>query len=217
MRLAPSVLAADLANIKDALAQIEASGSDLVHFDVMDGHFVPNLTFGPPVIVNARSHTKLAFDVHLMVSDPLPYVQQLNSVGLEMLSFQIEATRFAPRLIEEIRARSMRPSVALNPQTPLTSIEEILDLVDNVLIMSVDPGFGGQKFIQGVYSKIEKLAEYRDIHELVFTIQVDGGVNLNNINELAGIGVDIVVAGSAFFAAADRRAFAAAVSSAGTN
>jgi ribulose-phosphate 3-epimerase len=196
-----------MADIAAALDVIRDSGCDMAHFDVMDGHFVPNLTFGPPLISSARTHSSLAFDVHLMVTNPQDYIAPLAGLSLELLTFQIEATSFAPRLISEIRRAGMKPSVALNPQTPLTLIEEIIPLVDNILVMSVDPGFGGQKFIQGVYSKIEKLSAYREQNELVFTIQVDGGVNENNINELRDIGVDIVVAGMAFFGAADKPAF----------
>ena len=213
MKLAPSVLAGELANLPPMLEEFEAVGCDYAHFDVMDGHFVPNLTFGPPFIRSARKHTGLPFDVHLMVSDPAVYVPQLADLGVEILSFQIETTEFAPRLISLIRDHGMNPSVALNPQTPLTRIEEVLPLVDNVLIMSVDPGFAGQSFLSGVYHKIEKLVAYREEQELVFTVEVDGGVNDKNINELAGLGVELVVAGSAYFKAPDRRAFASLVRS----
>ena len=207
MRLAPSILAADLANMPPALEEIRGSGCDLVHFDVMDGHFVPNLTFGPPLVRSARRHTSLPFDVHLMVTNPEKYIEEMIGLEVEILSFQIETTNFAPRLIDEIRRHGIRPSVALNPQTPLTSIEEILPMIDNVLIMSVDPGFAGQRFIREVYYKIEKLSSYRDDNQLVFTIEIDGGVNENNIKELESIGVDIVVAGSAFFNAPDKAHF----------
>jgi len=207
MKLAPSVLAADLADLKSALELVERAGCDFVHFDVMDGHFVPNLTYGVPLIRNARKHSRLPFDVHLMVTDPADYIEALAGLDVQLLSFHIEAVRFVPRLIHLIREHGMRPSVALNPQTALTDIEQILPLVGNVLVMSVDPGFAGQSFIDQVYVKIENLAEFREEHKLVFTIQVDGGVNLGNADELASIGVDIVVAGKAFFTADDPRAF----------
>jgi len=213
MKLAPSVLAGNLADLKNCLQLVEQSGCDYVHFDVMDGHFVPNLTYGAQLIKDARAHTSLPFDVHLMVTNPADYVAQLAGLDIQILSFHIEAVRFAPRLIRLIREHGMRPSVALNPQTPLTNIEHVLPLVGNVLVMSVDPGFAGQDFIEPVYSKIEGLSDYRDEHELVFTIQVDGGVNEGNADELAEIGVDIVVAGKAFFSCDDPHAFASRVQS----
>jgi ribulose-phosphate 3-epimerase len=211
MKIAPSVLAGDLADLNNCLQVVEQAGCDYVHFDVMDGHFVPNLTFGAPLIRNAREHTSLPFDVHLMVTDPADYVEQLAGLDIQILSFHIEAVRFAPRLISLIREHGMRPSVAINPQTPLTAIEQVLPLVGNVLAMSVDPGFAGQAFIEQVYAKIESLADYREEHNLVFTIQVDGGVNEANARELAEIGADIVVAGKAFFGCDDPRAFASSM------
>ena len=207
MRIAPSVLAADLADIKGALGQMEECGCDMVHWDIMDGHFVPNLTFGPSTVRWARNHSKLPFDVHLMVTDPIQYLPLLTDVGVDMVSFQIEVTSFAPRLISIMRELGFRPSVALNPQTSLVAVEEILELVDNVLVMSVDPGYGGQEFMPSTFAKLEKLIDFRESNNLVFSLQVDGGVNLNNVSELAATGVDIVVAGSAFFRAEDRTAF----------
>lgn len=211
MKLSPSILAGDLANLEQELEGLAETGCDMVHFDVMDGHFVPNLTFGPSLVQHARAHTDLPFDVHLMVTNPSAYIPALEGLGLYLLGFHIEATVFAPRLIEQIRALGAHPSVALNPQTPLTSIEEVLPLIDNVLVMSVDPGFAGQEFISQMFTKIEKLVAYREENELVYSVQVDGGVNLNNLDELRSEGVDIVVAGKAYFAAADRRSFVARV------
>lgn len=214
MRLAPSILAADLANVGAELAAMEAAGCDSVHWDVMDGHFVPNLTFGVPLIRAGRPHTSLPFDVHLMVTDPVPYVHQLSGLGVTLLSFQLETTHFAPRLFELIREHGMNPSVVLNPQTPLGTLDEVLNLVDNVLLMSVDPGFAGQEFISAVYGKIERLAGLRSHRGLSFEIQVDGGVNSDNLSRLAGLGVDNVVAGKAYFSAPDRAEFARQVHSA---
>jgi ribulose-phosphate 3-epimerase len=207
MRISPSVLASDLADISSGLDLMHRSGCDMVHWDIMDGHFVPNLTFGPGTVRWARNHCSLPFDVHLMVTDPMQYLPLLTDVGVEMVSFQIETTSFAPRLISLMRELGFRPSVALNPQTPLVAIEEILDLVDNVLVMSVDPGFGGQEFMSSTFAKLEKLIEYREANNFVFSLQVDGGVNLNNASELAATGVDIVVTGSSFFNADDQGAF----------
>ena len=211
MKIAPSILAADLANLSAVLQELEDTGCDLVHFDIMDGHFVPNLTFGPPLVKCARPHSKLPFDVHLMVEDPAAYIPLLAGLEVKLLSFQIETTNFAPRLIAQIREQGMRPSIALNPQTSLTRIEGILPMVDNVLVMSVDPGFAGQQLIGATFEKIERLMDYREEQQLVFTVQVDGGVNDKNIRELASVGVDIVVAGNAYFNAADPQAFVDAV------
>lgn len=207
MRIAPSVLASDLADISSGLGLMQQCGCDLVHWDIMDGHFVPNLTFGPGTVRWARNHCTLPFDVHLMVTEPMQYLPLLTDVGVEMVSFQIETTNYAPRLISLMRDLGFRPSVALNPQTPLVAIEEILDLVDNVLVMSVDPGFGGQDFMPSTFAKLEKLIEYRESNNFVFSLQVDGGVNLNNASELAATGVDIVVTGSSFFNADDQGSF----------
>jgi ribulose-phosphate 3-epimerase len=216
MQVAPSILAADLADLRSALAEIEASGCELVHWDVMDGHFVPNLTFGPPVVRAARAHSALPFDVHLMTTDPAPWITALSGIGnLSQVSFQIEATHFAPRLCNLIRELGAGPSVALNPQTTLARIDEILELVANVLIMSVDPGFYGQPFIDSTYRKIERLAEMRSQRGLGFSIQVDGGVNAQNAARLAALGVDMVVMGKAYFAEADRGAFVRSVQSLG--
>jgi ribulose-phosphate 3-epimerase len=173
----------------------------------MDGHFVPSLTFGPSVIAPCRAACRLPFDVHLMVMEPGDYIKPLAEIGVATVTFQVEATRFAPRLVNLIRQHGMAPSVALNPQTPLDALGEILSLVDNVLVMSVDPGFYGQPFIEGTWGKLERLASARRNHGLSFTIQVDGGVNADNAARLAGLGVDIVVAGKAYFTAPDRAAF----------
>lgn len=209
MKLAPSILAADLGDLRSVLGRLAEQGADLVHWDVMDGHFVPNLTFGPPLIAAARAYTTLPFDVHLMCADPAQWISALETVqGLATLSFQIEATHFAPRLCGLIREQGVAPSVALNPQTSLYRIEEVLEIVDNVLVMSVDPGFYGQPFLEAAYGKLERLAALRERHRYGFSIQVDGGVNAGNAARLAALGVDCVVAGKAFFGASDPAAFA---------
>lgn len=208
MKLSPSILAADLANIAKAIRLCEQEKADFIHFDVMDGHFVPNLTFGAPVIRAARALTKIPFDVHLMVENPEDYVDELAKIGCHIVSFHIETTPHAPRLAAQIQEAGMQPSVALNPGTSLVAIEEVLPVVANVLVMGVNPGFYGQDFIPHMAEKIEKLSEYRDEREMVFTIEVDGGVSVDNAPTFEEIGVDIVVAGKAFFTVDDPHAAA---------
>jgi ribulose-phosphate 3-epimerase len=193
LKLAPSILAADLLNFQQWLKQIEAANCEFLHFDVMDGHFVPNLTFGVPFIAQVRKLTKIPFDVHLMVTNPEDYITPLAELGVELVSFHVEAEKYSPRLLKRLQECGMLASIALNPQTPL------------------DPGFYGQPFIETMAHKIEKLHAYREDRELLFTIEVDGGVCEDNLETLRQIGVDMVVAGKAFFQAKDPTLFAAHV------
>lgn len=211
MKISPSILAGNFADMPSLIKLIEAANCEYIHFDVMDGHFVPNLTFGPPFIRLVRKMTEIPFDVHLMVDKPQDYVPYLIDIGVQLLTFHVEAENFAPRLISRLQEAGVSASVSLNPGTPLTSIEELLPFVDNVLLMTVDPGFYGQELIPTTLNKIEKLRGYREEHDLMFTIQVDGGIDETNISTMEALGVDIVVVGKSFFSAKDPVQFAARI------
>ena len=204
MKIAPSLLSADFANLASELNDIEKAGADLVHLDVMDGHFVPNLTFGCPIIKALRKHTTLPFDVHLMAEHPEVYFDDLSKAGAAMVSFHAEA---AVRLVHAIQEKGMKAGIALNPGTPLSMIEELLPILDFVLIMSVNPGFGGQKFISYSLDKIRRLKDMaKAMHRDELDIEVDGGVTPDNILALGEAGVTISVAGSSVFGKPDRKA-----------
>ncbi len=207
MKIAPSLLSADFANLASELQDIERGGADLVHLDVMDYHFVPNLTFGAPIIKALRPHTKLPFDVHLMTEHPETYFADLEKAGADMISFHAEAAVHHDRLVHDIQERGMKAGIALNPGTPLAMVEELLPILDFVLIMSVNPGFGGQKFIPYSLDKIARLKEMATrIGRNDLDIEVDGGVTSANVKTLAEAGVTIAVAGSAVFGKEDRKA-----------
>lgn len=208
VRIAPSLLSADFSRLAEELRDIEEGGADLVHLDVMDGHFVPNLTFGAPVIKMLRPVTKLPFDVHLMVEHPEDYIAPMAEAGANMISFHEEAAVHADRIISDIKSRGIKAGMVLNPATSLSTLDMLLPELDFVLLMSVNPGFGGQKFIPYVLDKVAKL---RAMAGEKLTIEVDGGVTKENARDLAGRGADILVAGSAVFGKKDRKAAIAAL------
>jgi len=198
--LAPSILSGDFSKIGEEIKAIEKAGADIVHLDIMDGRYVPNITFGIPVVESLRKVTDLPFDAHLMIVEPENYVEQFIEAGANMISFHMDATIHAHRLVEKIKNKGAKAGVVLNPATPVNTIEEIIHYIDYVLIMSVNPGFGGQKFIPQVMNKIPKLKKLmEETNRNNILIEIDGGINRNNIREVSEYGVNIFVAGSAVF------------------
>jgi ribulose-phosphate 3-epimerase len=202
-KLSASILSADFGRLAEEIQAAEAAGVDWIHFDVMDGHFVPNLTIGLPVLRTVRKITKLPLDVHLMISNPHLYIQEYVEAGADWLGVQVEAVWHLERLVQQIKELGAKATVVLNPATPLTSIEVILGEVDMVLLMTVNPGYSGQKFIPATLPKIRKLREMIDAQGLNVLLQVDGGVHLNTIDELVAAGVDVFVSGSGIFERGD--------------
>ena len=204
--IAPSILSADFARLGEEIAAIEKAGADWVHADVMDGHFVPNITFGPMVVKAVRRITKMPIDVHLMIENPDLYIEDFANAGATWISVHAEACVHLHRTVQLIQKHKVHPGVVLNPATPLAAIEWILDEIDYVLIMSVNPGFGGQSFIDSSLEKIRQLKEMIIKRNLSVRIQVDGGVNSSTISDISKAGVDVFVAGSAVFGASDYKA-----------
>ena len=202
-RIAPSILSADFARLAEEIARVEAGGADLLHVDVMDGRFVPNITIGLPVVQSLKAATRLPLDVHLMIVEPDRYLARFVEAGAEVVHFHVEAEHHAHRAIQAVRDAGARVGIAINPATALASLEAVLDLVDVVLVMSVNPGFGGQRFITSSLDRVRQLADWRRDRGLAFAIEVDGGVGLDNRNALVEAGADILVAGSAVFQAED--------------
>jgi len=199
IKLAPSILAADFAALGSEIQAIEAAGADLIHIDVMDGQYVPNITMGPEIIRAIRPYSGLVFDVHLMIDEPQRYLSQFVSAGADIITVHAEACRHLHRTIQEIKASGIKAGVALNPGTPLSALDGVMGDADMVLLMSVNPGFGGQSFIPLVFGKIRTLRGMLDALGGTADLEVDGGINLANVRSVAEAGANVIVAGSALF------------------
>jgi ribulose-phosphate 3-epimerase len=204
-RIAPSILSADFSKLGEEVREVEACGADLIHCDVMDGHFVPNITIGPMVIKALSKATKLPLDVHLMIEKPERYIKEFIEAGSNMLTIHVEATTHLQRHIQHIKEQGVKAGVSLNPSTPLDALNYILGEADFVLIMTVNPGFGGQKFLRSMLPKIKQLRKMINEKGLSAEIEVDGGIGVENIKDASQAGADIFVAGNAIFGSGDYR------------
>src|SRR5262245_46281643 len=199
VRIAPSILAADFANLGSAIRLVESAGAEVIHVDVMDGHFVPNITMGPPVVASIRKVTSLPLDVHLMIEDPDAFVQSFIDAGADWISVHVETCPHLDRTLELIRSLGAKPGVVLNPATSLSTLDEVLRIVDHILVMTVNPGFGGQRFLPYTLEKVQRLRKVIQHKGLSAKIEVDGGVTLENVADLVKSGASILVVGSQIF------------------
>lgn len=199
IKLAPSILSADFAHLSEDIKKLELAGTDLIHIDVMDGSFVPNISFGVPIIKSIRSLTKIPFDVHLMIEEPGRFIGDFCKAGADIITVHYEADRHIDRTLNYIKSLGVKASLAINPGTPVSSIIDLLPLVDMVLVMTVNPGFGGQSYIPYCGEKVKRLKEIKETRGLNFSIEVDGGITKDNISEIVKLGADTIVAGSSIF------------------
>lgn len=203
LQLAPSILSADFSRLGEQVRAVEDAGAEILHIDVMDGHFVPNLTFGPALVKSLRPHSRMRFDVHLMIERPESFIADFVEAGANHITFHLEATSHAHRVIQQIKEHGITAGIALNPATPLDGIKYILQDLDMVLFMTVNPGFGGQKFISNVIPKIEVLRRHLEQTRASCLIEVDGGINLETAPIAVNAGAHILVAGAAVFSQSD--------------
>ncbi len=203
IKIAPSLLSADFARIVDQMALVERGGADYLHLDIMDGHFVPNLTWGPKIVGDLRKHSALPFDAHLMIEQPERYVDDFRKAGADVITVQYEACIHLQRLLVHIRSLGAKAGVALNPSTPVELLQDVIEDLDLILIMSVNPGFGGQSFIPNAIKKLREARRLIDAHNPTCELEVDGGIGRANIGAVVGAGANVIVMGSSIYGAAD--------------
>jgi len=203
IQISPSILSADFSQLGNEIKRLEESGADMIHVDVMDGHFVPNLTIGPPVIQALKKESSIPFDVHLMISPVHNYIEAYAKAGADIITIHPEATTDLKKSVEKIKDLKKKVGVSLNPKTEINTVRDLLHKIDLILVMSVNPGFGGQKFMPEVLNKVEKLSDIRKEEKLNFKIEIDGGIDFNNSKSAIKAGVDILVSGTTIFKSND--------------